>query len=103
MTPKTTLTALIERELALAVERIAEAIDRQGVVLATKDIRQEEVHVGSKLLLNAVEAADYLGCSECTVRVLWREGGLPFVRIGRGRKVTRQMLDEYVAHRTEDR
>jgi excisionase family DNA binding protein len=54
-----------------------------------------------KLLLNAVEAAEYLGCSECTVRVLWREGGLPFVRIGRGRKVTRQMLDQYVTEQAE--
>ncbi|MEE2058936.1 excisionase [Rhodococcus artemisiae] len=57
--------------------------------------------IGPKLLLNAVEAAEYLGCHECTVRVLWRDHGLPFVRIGRGRKVTRDMLDRYVAEHAE--
>ncbi|OLL21222.1 MULTISPECIES: helix-turn-helix domain-containing protein [unclassified Rhodococcus (in: high G+C Gram-positive bacteria)] len=57
--------------------------------------------IGPKLLLNATEAAEVMGVEETTIRRLWRDEQLPFVRIGKGRKVTRQWLEDYIAAHME--
>lgn len=56
--------------------------------------------IGPKLLLTAVEAAELLGVHRATVHEMWTTGQLPYVRIGRGRKVTRQMLEDYIDNHT---
>ncbi|UGQ59884.1 helix-turn-helix domain-containing protein [Rhodococcus pyridinivorans] len=53
----------------------------------------------SKLLLNALEAAELLGVSDTTIRELWGAGHLRFVRIGKGRKVTRAELERFITER----
>lgn len=57
--------------------------------------------IGPKLLLNALEAAELLGVSDQTIRELWAAGHLRFVRIGRGRKVTRTELERFIAEHEE--
>ncbi|NCL74224.1 helix-turn-helix domain-containing protein [Rhodococcus sp. YH1] len=57
--------------------------------------------IGPKLLLNAGEAAELLGVSETTIREMWKHDELPCIRIGRGRKVTRQWLEDYIAAHME--
>ncbi|MGJ5667763.1 helix-turn-helix domain-containing protein [Rhodococcus aetherivorans] len=57
--------------------------------------------IGPKLLLNASEAADLLGVNRSTIHEMWTAGELRFVRIGRGRKVTRQWLEDYIAAHME--
>lgn len=57
--------------------------------------------IGPKLLLNATEAAEVMGVDESTIRRLWRDDQLPFVRIGKGRKVTRQWLEDYITAHME--
>ncbi|APE12002.1 DNA-binding protein [Rhodococcus sp. 2G] len=57
--------------------------------------------LGPKLLLNALEAAELLGVSDTTIRELWGAGHLKFVRIGKGRKVTRTELGRFIADREE--
>ncbi|QRE79173.1 helix-turn-helix domain-containing protein [Rhodococcus ruber] len=59
-----------------------------------------DTQIGPKLLLSAAEAGDVMGVDETTIRKMWCAGDLPFIRIGRGRKVTRQWLEEYIeAHK----
>ncbi|MGW6017810.1 helix-turn-helix domain-containing protein [Oerskovia enterophila] len=46
-------------------------------------------------LLTAVQAGEFLGVNETTVRELWRDGELKSVHIGRGRKVSTVELWRY--------
>lgn len=58
--------------------------------------------LGPKLLLNADEAAELIGVSGHTIRELWNDGRLPYVAgVGRGRKVTRQALIDFIASQEE--
>lgn len=57
--------------------------------------------IGPKLLLSAAEAGDVMGVDETTIRKMWCAGDLPFIRIGRGRKVTREALEQYIAQHME--
>lgn len=57
--------------------------------------------IGPKLLLNANEAAELLGVSRETIRNLWNAKHLKFVRIGKGRKVTRSELERFIAEHEE--
>ncbi|WP_071935876.1 helix-turn-helix domain-containing protein [Rhodococcus sp. 2G] len=54
-----------------------------------------------KLLLSGSEAAELLGISKTTVHDLWNSGELAFVRIGRGRKVSRAELHRFIAMHEE--
>ena len=57
--------------------------------------------IGPKLLLNATEAAELLDVHCVTIHEMWTSGELRFVRIGRGRKVTRAELERYIAAHEE--
>lgn len=57
--------------------------------------------IGPKLLLNALEAGELLGVSDTTIRELWAAGHIKFVRIGKGRKVTRAELERFIAEHEE--
>ena len=57
--------------------------------------------IGPKLLLDAPEAAQLLGVHRATIHEMWTAGELRFVRIGRGRKVTRAELERFIAEREE--
>ncbi|MDJ0107720.1 helix-turn-helix domain-containing protein [Rhodococcus erythropolis] len=47
-------------------------------------------------LLTAVQAGEFLGVDQTTVRELWRDGKLKCVHIGRGRKVSTVELWRYI-------
>lgn len=53
------------------------------------------------MLLNANEAAELLGVSATTIRELWAASHLRFVRIGKGRKVTRAELERFITEHEE--
>lgn len=55
----------------------------------------------NKLLFNATEAAELLGIGESTVRALWADGELGYVRLGKGRKVTLAELERFIASRQQ--
>lgn len=79
------MSAFTEQVADLIVERLR----REGLAVAHNPM-------GPKLLLNALEAAELLGVSDTTIRELWGAGHLKFVRIGKGRKVTRAELERYI-------
>lgn len=60
-----------------------------------------ETQIGPKLLLSAAEAGAVMGVDETTIRKMWCAGDLPCIRIGRGRKVTSQWLEDYIENRKE--
>jgi len=57
--------------------------------------------IGPKLLLTATEAAELLGVHRATNHEMWTAGELRFVRIGRGRKVTRAELERFITAHEE--
>lgn len=103
MCPKTDFASLIKRELAATADRLIQSIDRECPI--EKSMRSLEApgrgNLGPKLLLNALEAAELLGVSDTTIRELWGAGHLKFVRIGKGRKVTRAELERFIIEREE--
>ncbi|MFC9786472.1 helix-turn-helix domain-containing protein [Rhodococcus sp. NPDC127528] len=52
-------------------------------------------------LLTAVEAGERLGIHAVTVRVMWNEGELKYVRVGRGRKVSDAEIARFIAEREQ--
>lgn len=99
--PRDDIARLITRELTAAADRIADAIARQNAAGSTHGSAPVVPGLGPKLLLNATEAGELLGVNRSTIHEMWTAGELRFVRIGRGRKVTRQMLEDYVSKHAE--
>ncbi|WP_232622109.1 helix-turn-helix domain-containing protein [Rhodococcus rhodochrous] len=95
------LASLIERELVAAARRIAEAIVSEylGTNGAQPSPMSGARSLGPKLLLDASEAAELLGVHRSTIREMWTASELRFIRIGRGRKVTRTELERFIAER----
>ncbi|MGV9714448.1 helix-turn-helix domain-containing protein [Rhodococcus pyridinivorans] len=83
------------------VSRSPESHRPRQEILAPVRSKSGESDLGPKLLLNALEAAELLGVSDTTIRELWGAGQLKFVRIGKGRKVTRTELGRFIADREE--
>ena len=65
-------------------------------ILAPVRSKSGESDLGPKLLLDASEAAQLLGVHRATIHEMWTAGELRFVRIGRGRKVTRTELERFI-------
>jgi hypothetical protein len=88
--PDTALTATKTPDARLLVAHLVEAIANR------KQPRMEAVRVAEKLLLTVGECKLLTGLSEQNLRLAVKSGKLKAQLIGRGWKVKRQNLDEFV-------
>jgi len=88
--PDTALTATRSPDARLFVAQLAEALAR------SEQPRSEGVRTSEKLLLNLTDCRLLTGLSDANLRDAIREGKLKAKIIGRGYKVKRADLDEFV-------